>query len=392
MCNKPENQPWVPVVSKTGKPLMPCSPRRARKLLEKGKAVKRWYRGFFYIKLTEREDGEVQDVVMGIDPGSKREGYTVMSGKRTFLNINAHAVNGKGIKRAMEGRSDARRARRNRKTPCRAPRFDNRKRPERWVPPSTKARWQLKFNVVVALSRLYPITTTSIEDVNTELKEGEKWRNSNFSPVMAGKNYLYNSLRDLGYNVVTYTGREVAAERNRLDLCKSKDKLSNEFSAHCVDSWVLVNLALGIPHTHPEMKEVMVLKPIPIVRRQLHRFNPRKRGRRPRYGGTMSEGYKKGTLIFHPKHGKVYLGGNDGKGRVTVHDYATGIRLAQNVKLEDCRIIAHSPWTVTYAKPKVSKELRVIYSKHRLCSTLIKYVTPVPRIFLELKHPTTMVC
>lgn len=391
MCNKPENQPWVPVVSKTGKPLMPCSPRRARKLLDKGKAVKRWYRGFFYIKLTEREDGEVQDVAMGIDPGSKREGYTVMSGKRTFSNINAHAVNGKGIKRAMGGRSDARRARRNRKTPCRAPRFSNRKRPEGWIPPSTKARWQLKLNMVVALSRLYPITITSIEDVNTELKEGEKRRNSNFSPVMAGKNYLYNSLRDLGYNVVTYTGREVAAERKRLGLYKSKDKLSTDFSAHCVDSWVLANLVLGIPHTHPEMKEVMVLKPIPIVRRQLHRFNPQKGGIRPRYGGTMSEGYKKGTLIFHPKHGKAYLGGNDGKGRVTAHDYATGKRLAQNVKLEDCRIIAHSPWTVTYAKPKVSKELRVIYSKHRLCTTLIKYVTPVPRIFLELKHPTTMV-
>ena len=70
MSNKPDEQPWVPVVSKTGKPLMPCSPRRARKLLEKGKAVKRWCRGFFYIKLTEREDGSVQS---GADPGG-REG------------------------------------------------------------------------------------------------------------------------------------------------------------------------------------------------------------------------------------------------------------------------------------------------------------------------------
>ena len=391
MCNKPENQPWVPVVSKTGKPLMPCSPRRARKLLEKGKAVKRWYRGFFYIKLTEREDGDVQDVAMGVDPGSKREGYTVMSAKRTFLNINAHAADGKGIKRTMEGRRNARRARRQRKTPCRAPRFHNRKRPEGWSPASTKARWQLKLNVVVALSRLYPINITPVEDVCSELRKGEKWRNSNFSPVMAGKNYLYNSLRERGYKVVTYTGREVAAERKRLGLPKTPNKLSNDFSAHCVDSWVLANLALGIPHTHPEMKEVMVLKPIPIVRRQLHKFIPQKGGRRPRYGGTMSEGYKKGTLMFHPKYGKVYLGGNDGKGRVTVHSYVFGDRLAQNVKLEDCRIVAHSPWTVNYAETKVSKEARIIYSKQRLCDTLMKYVTPIPRIFLELKNPTTTI-
>ena len=105
----------------------------------------------------------------------------------------------------------------------------------------------------------------------------------------------------------------------------------------------------------------------------------------------MSEGFKRGTLIFHPKFGKTYLGGNDGKGRVSLHDYATGKRLAQNVKLEDCRIVAHSPWTVNYAKPKLPKELRIVYSKHRLCNILVKYVTSNPRIFLELKQPVTKV-
>ena len=391
MSNAPENQSWVPVVSKTGKPLMPCSPRRARKLLEKGKAVKGWHRSFFYIKLTEREDGEVQDVAMGIDPGSKREGYTVMSAKRTFLNINAHATNGKGIKKSMEGRSNARRARRFRKTPCRQPRWYNRKRSANWLPPSTKARWQLKLNILLTLSRLYPVSIVSIEDVNTELKKDEKRRNGNFSPVQAGKNYLYNSLKELGYEVVTYKGKETATERNRLGLYKSKDKLSNDFSAHCVDSWVLANLALDVLHTRPEMKEVMELKPIPIVRRQLHMFNPQKGGRRSRYGGTMSEGYKKGTLVIHPKFGKTYLGGNDGKGGVSLHDYVTGKRLTQLAKLGDCKVVAHSPWTVNYAKPKLPKELRVVHSKHRLCNILVKYVTSNPRIFLELKQPATKV-
>lgn len=391
MYTTPENQPWVPVVSSTGKPLMPCSPRRARKLLEKGKAIPRWRKGFFYIKLTEREDGDVQDVAMGIDPGSTREGYTVMSAKRTFLNIQSHAANGKGIKKSMEGRSSTRRARRQRKTPCRAPKWSNRKRSENRLPPSIKARWQLKLNVVVGLSRLYPISIISIEDVNTELKKGEKRRNGSFSPVMTGKNYLYNSLKELGYEVVTYRGKETATERNRLGLYKSKDKLSNDFSAHCVDSWALANLALGVPHTHPEMKEVMELKPIPIVRRQLHKFNPQKGGRRSRYGGTMSEGYKKGTLVIHPKFGKTYLGGHNGKGRVSLHSYATGKRLTQLTNLGNCKVVAHSPWTVNYAKPKLPKELRIVYSKHRLCDTLIKYVTSNPRVLLELKQPATKV-
>ena len=391
MCDTPENQPWVPVVSKTGKPLMPCSPRRARKLLEKGKAVKRWHRGFFYIKLTEREDGEVQDVAMGIDPGSKREGYTVMSVKRTFLNIQSHAANGKGIKKSMEGRSNARRTRRFRKTPCRQPRRSNRKRSANWLPPSTKARWQLKLNILKALSRLYPISKVAVEDVNTELKKGEKRRNGSFSPVQAGKNWLYGGIVKMGYKLVTYTGKETFGERNRLNLPKNPNKLSNDFFTHCVDSWVLANKTLERPHICPDMREVMELKPILVTRRQLHRLNPGKGGVRGRYGGTMSEGFKRGTLIFHPKFGKTYLGGNDGKGGVSLHDYATGKRLTQLAKLKDCRIIAHSSWTVNYANPKVSKELRVIYSKQRLSAKLALNGITNSRIFLELKQPVTLV-
>ena len=391
MSNKPDEQPWVPVVSSIGKPLMPCSPRRARKLLEKGKAVKRWYRGFFYIKLTERDDGDTQEVAVGIDPGSMREGYTVMSSKRTFLNIQSHAANGKGIKKSVEGRSNARRSRRFRKTPCRQPRWSNRKRSENRLPPSTKARWQLKLNILKALSRLYPISKVAVEDVSTKLKKGERRRNGNFSPVQAGKNWLYGSIVKMGYELVAYTGRETFGERNQLNLPKNPNKLSNDFFTHCVDSWVLANKALKHPHSYPDMREVMELKPILVTRRQLHKFNPQKGGRRPREGGTMSEGFKRGTLIFHPTHGKTYLGGNDGKGRVSLHDYATGKRLAQNVKLEDCRIIAHSSWTVNYANPKVSKELRVIYSKQRLSAKLALNGITNSRIFLELKQPATKV-
>ncbi len=32
----------IPVNSKSGKPLMPCKPAKARKLLQSGKAVKKW--------------------------------------------------------------------------------------------------------------------------------------------------------------------------------------------------------------------------------------------------------------------------------------------------------------------------------------------------------------
>ena len=78
---------YVPVVDKEGKPLMPCHPARARELVHKGKAVRRFNRGIFYIRLTERVGGETQEIVVGIDPGSKREAFTVKSEAHTLLNI-----------------------------------------------------------------------------------------------------------------------------------------------------------------------------------------------------------------------------------------------------------------------------------------------------------------
>src|SRR5690606_41228753 len=70
---------YVAVVSKTDKPLMPCHPARARELIRKGRAVRRFREGFCYIQLLAREDGQVQPVACGIDPGSKWEGFSVTS-------------------------------------------------------------------------------------------------------------------------------------------------------------------------------------------------------------------------------------------------------------------------------------------------------------------------
>ena len=108
---------YVPVVSSTGKPLMPCHPARARELVRAGKAKRRFNKGLFYILLTERSDGYTQPVALGIDPGSKWEGFTVKSEAHTFENLNADAVT--WVKDKIETRRNMRRTRRNRKTPYR---------------------------------------------------------------------------------------------------------------------------------------------------------------------------------------------------------------------------------------------------------------------------------
>ena len=101
------------VISSIGKPLMPTSNQKADKLIAKGRAVRRFDRGLFYIKLLDREDGYTQPIAVGIDPGSKKEALTVKSESHTYLNIQADAVT--WVSDAEETSTMMRRSRRRRK-------------------------------------------------------------------------------------------------------------------------------------------------------------------------------------------------------------------------------------------------------------------------------------
>ena len=368
--NDPAKQRWVPVVSSTGKPLMPCSPKRARKLMKSDKAIPRHLKGLFYIKLTDRSDGDTQSVAVGIDPGSSFEGYTVKSATRTFLNVNSLAANGKLIKKAIEARSNSRRARRQRKNPYRANKM-NRSRSKGWVPPSTKARWQLKLNILKWFARLYPVSNVVVEDVNVTTEKGGSRRNSAFSAIQAGKNWLYSHILALGYSLTTFKGSQTASFRRRLGLFKTKNKASELFDSHCVDSWVLANEVLG-NQLKPDLTHVLVLKPLTHTRRQLHRLNFKKGGTRTRYGGTMSLGIQRGTLVEHVKYGKCLIGGNDGVNRVSLHSNISLSRLVQNAKLTDLQLISHSPWLLVDILRSCKKEKNARrYNRYLLRNSLL---------------------
>jgi len=325
---------YVPVVSKTGKPLMPCSNYRANELIRKGKALRRFKSGLFYIKLTEREDGEVQPIAVGIDPGSKREAFTAKSESHTYLNILADAVT--WVKEVVERKRNARRVRRQRKTPCRKNKMN---RSKGGIPPSTKARWQLKLRIVNILRKLLPITDYVVEDISAETKKGCKKWNASFSPLEVGKKWFYKELKKLG-NVELKEGWWTFAERNTYGLKKTKSKMSESFDAHNVDSWVLTNWKVG-GHTKPDNTEITRMIPLQFHRRQLHRFESSAGGERKRYGGTMSLGFKKGSIVKHEKYGVCYTGGNQ-KGRLVLHSLKDGKRLCQNAKTEDTKFLTYN--------------------------------------------------
>jgi hypothetical protein len=327
---------WVPVISKTGKPLMPTRPKRVRELLEKGKAIPKWKVGIFYLQLTEREDGKVQKVAVGIDPGSKREAFTVKSNKHTYLNMLSDAVT--WVKDAVETRRQMRRARRNRKTPCRQNR-ENRARGS--LAPSTKARWGAKLRIVNILKKLFPVTDFVVEDIKATTFHGKKW-NKSFSPLEVGKQWFYSELRKLG-NLELKQGYKTKELRDALGLKKTHSKMEEKFSAHNVDSWVLANFVVG-GHVQPDNVSIFRLIPLRFHRRQLHYFQPGEGNLRRPYGGTISQGLKRGSLVKHKKWGLCYLGGCSEKKGISLCGLEEGKRIFQYAKVQDLTVLRFNGW------------------------------------------------
>lgn len=330
---------FIPVISKDRKPLMPSTPSRVRRWIKLKKATPFWSKGIFCVRLNvDQSNHFLEPVVVGIDPGSKKEGFTIKSESHTYLNIQANAIT--WVKDAIKTRGEMRRNRRQRKTPCRKNRL-NRKRGG--IPPSTRARWQWKLRIANWLSKIFPITDFVVEDIKARTKEGKRKWNISFSPLEVGKKWFYSKLEKLG-NVHLKFGYETKEERDRLGLTKSKNKLSNSFDAHCVDSWVLANWLVG-GHIHPDNKSILNIVPLRFHRRQLHAMNPSKGGKRRDYGGTRSLGFKRGSLVKHFKYNLCYVGGNS-KGRISLHSLEDGKRLCRNAKPEDCKLLTYN-WRMT---------------------------------------------
>jgi len=181
----------------------------------------------------------------------------------------------------------------------------------------------------------------------TKKGQNRKW-NASFSPVQCGKEHFYTLLRNIGLNLILRHGYETKALRDQYGLKKTSQKNKKSFDSHAVDSFCLASVVSGLQK--PTCKKLWYLVPVRLYRRQLHRLQASVGGERKPYGGTRSLGLKRGTLVKHPKYGLCAIGGCDGKKqRVSVHEYKTNKRLAQNVKVSECKILtslAFRSWLV----------------------------------------------
>jgi hypothetical protein len=324
---------------------MPCHPARARQLKKKG-AKARWFRGLYAIQLTHRLDGDRQPIVCGIDPGMKREGFTVQSKSHTYLNIQSDSIT--SVSYRMLIRKWLRQGRRHRHTPCRQPRSHRRPK-KKWLAPTIRSKWALKLGIINYLRKLFPITDFVIEDVAArKFVHFREW-NKNFSTLELGKTEYYEKISQLG-TLKLLKGYDTAARREELCLKKKHNKLSESFYSHNVDSWVLASFVTG--RTEVDNENVFRIIPLRFYRRRLHFTCFQKGGVRNKYGGTICGLFKKGSFVKHSRYGLLYVSGGTAKG-TALSNPSTGVVERQNGAPEEYEFLYYSPWRTNWVNDVV---------------------------------------
>ncbi|NEO41419.1 MAG: HNH endonuclease [Moorea sp. SIOASIH] len=203
---------YVFVIDTNKQPLNPISPKKARRLLDKGKAaVFRMYPFTIILKTAIRQSRRcananptISPCQIKIDPGSKTTGFALVQNDQVIWAMELEHK-GSLIKKKLESRSAVRRGRRNRNTRYRKPRFLNRRRPEGWIAPSLEHRVLTTETWVKRLIKFCPVNEIGIERVKFDTQKMQ-------NPEVNGVEYQQGDLA--GYEVREYLlekwGRECA--------------------------------------------------------------------------------------------------------------------------------------------------------------------------------------
>ncbi len=250
------------VLDKDKKPLAPCHPAKARRLLKSGRAsVFRRYPFTLILHKIEAKDCVVPETQLNasaplastslsvesersrglkIDPGSQTTGLAILSENR-IIWASELSYRGQQIKNDLEKRRALRRSRRHRKTRYRKPRFLNRTRPKGWLPPSLNHRVETTMTWVNRLRKLCPIVSISQELVRFDTQKLQ-------NPEVSGIEYQQGEL--LGYEVREFLlekwGRKCASLGAR-SLAPCDGAGSHRYCG-------AENLPLEVEHIHPKSK------------------------------------------------------------------------------------------------------------------------------------------
>ncbi len=209
------NVVFVYVLNCHGQPLMPCHPRKARRLFKEGKAkvVKMVP---FTIQLRYGSSGYKQAVSLGVDAGTHHIGVSATTSKQVLFEAEVLPRN--DIQALLATRRQYRRQRRHRKTRYRKARFLNRKKPDGWLAPSIQHKVDCHLKTIRLVHKILPVHRTTLEVAQFDL---QKIR----TPEIEGQEYQQGP--QMGFwNVREYV---LARDGHTCQWCqgKSKDPILN---------------------------------------------------------------------------------------------------------------------------------------------------------------------
>ena len=180
----------VPVIDAEYRPLAPCSPRRARILVQQGKANGRHRNGIYYLTLHRTIPQEsIQSADLMIDPGKSFTGLAIVRDdeqcNRAVL-FCATIRHRNDVKKRLTQRASFRRTRRGRLR-FRKPRFSNRRRKPGSLPPSLRSRLD---NTLTWIDRLTGLIAVSEIHMETTQFDAQRLRD----PEIHGKQYQQGPL------------------------------------------------------------------------------------------------------------------------------------------------------------------------------------------------------
>lgn len=168
----------VYVKSKDGKPLMPCSARKARVLLKASKA-KIVNHQPFTIALSYGSSGYKQSISLGVDSGYNHIGFSAITAGRELFSGDLKLL--ENMSERLTQRRKYRRTRRNRLR-YRKPLFLKDTKSKGWLAPSIEHKKETHVRFIEQMKAILPINKITIEVANFDI---QKIKN----PEILGKEY-----------------------------------------------------------------------------------------------------------------------------------------------------------------------------------------------------------
>jgi len=208
----------VYIISKSGKPLMPTKRHgKVAYLLKSGKA-KVVKREPFTIQLLYDTTEHIQSVNLGIDTGYSNIGFSVVTEKQELISGTVKLDT--NMSKRLQDRAMFRVSRRS-KLRYRKPRFNNRVKPQGWLPPSIQRRFDIHLTLINKLKAILPISKVTVEVANFDI---QKIKN----PDIQGTQYQQGDLCNY-QNVKSYL---IAREKGCCQLCNKKYSKTDTWKTH----------------------------------------------------------------------------------------------------------------------------------------------------------------